>query len=118
MICNKCELHKSPNDFYSKSRLKCKSCLSSEAVVRGQKKEHRRRRHLNRYKVKCGCYRCGFNESPQALDLHHIDPETKSGTVSAMLTNKLKDLISEVRKCVVICANCHRRLHAGEFDNE
>ena len=115
--CSKCELEKDSSEFYSDYRSKCKSCAREDAVIRGRNKEVRRRRHLSRYKMNCGCYKCGFNESPHALDLHHIDPETKSKTVSAMLTHNLKDLINEVRKCVVICANCHRRLHAGEFDN-
>ena len=68
---------------------------------------------LNRYKVAKGCHVCGYNKHAAALDFHH--PERKNGRkkgVSFMKTHALKKLMAEVRKCEVICSNCHRIEHA------
>lgn len=59
-----------------------------------------------------GCLYC--DESDQScLDLHHRDPATKVMEVSRMVTRELAVLIvvAEAKKCDVVCANCHRKLH-------
>jgi hypothetical protein len=61
-----------------------------------------------------GCIFCGESEVA-CLDLHHLDPAAKETTVSYLITchAKLETLLTEIAKCVVVCANCHRKLHAG-----
>ncbi|QXL90328.1 hypothetical protein [Salmonella phage NINP13076] len=59
-----------------------------------------------------GCILCGEKE-PVALDLHHIDESTKDANVSDLMRRGTKRLIDEMNKCVVLCANCHRKVHAG-----
>lgn len=54
---------------------------------------------------------CGESRYP-CLDFHHIDPTSKSATVAAIRT--CKATFKEILKCTVLCANCHRRLHAGD----
>lgn len=62
-----------------------------------------------------GCIFC--NESrPNCLDFQHIDPSTKRfGIATKALIPSLELLLEEIEKCIVICANCHRLLHAGEL---
>jgi len=67
----------------------------------------RRRHWLDRYKIAKGCAECGYNEAPEALHFDHIDPSNKRNIVSGMYGYKLKTLMEEVRKCRVLCANCH-----------
>ena len=105
--CRSCLKNLPMTDFYPRNA-DCKACARKAAVERGRKKELRRRRHISRYKVKQGCVMCGYNSHAVALDLHHRDPSTKYKDVSSMLTHKLTDLIEEIRKCDVLCANCHR----------
>ena len=50
-----------------------------------------------------------------ALEFHHINPAEKDFTVGDR-DFKLKDCIEETKKCVLICANCHREVHAGLWD--
>ncbi len=57
-----------------------------------------------------GCLVCGEQE-PVALDFHHSDPSTKKGEVRRM--NSLRLVEEEAAKCVIICANCHRKFHSG-----
>ena len=59
---------------------------------------------------KCIC--CGFNKHYSALDFHHLDPSIKEFnlTRNSIGWNKLQ---SELDKCVLLCSNCHRMIHAG-----
>ena len=69
----------------------------------------RRRRWLNTYKKLRGCDSCGYNEHAVALDFDHIEPTHKKFNISHRLCNAtLKSLFREIRKCRLLCANCHR----------
>lgn len=66
------------------------------------------------YRRKHPCVFCGETEIV-CLDLHHKDPKAKIKDVSRMAFDAYSEsrMESEVAKCVVVCANCHRKLHAG-----
>ena len=85
-----------------------------EYVIRAVSK-HRR---VNRQKLvtyKGGkCSICGYNKCIGALDLHHIDDSKKEFTISDHgLTLGCDKIVAEADKCVLLCANCHREVHAG-----
>lgn len=61
------------------------------------------------------CQRCGYNAYLGALDFHHINSDEKDFTVGNR-DFKLKECIEEIKKCVMICSNCHRELHANLWD--
>ena len=61
------------------------------------------------------CQICGYDKCIQALDFHHIDPNIKSFSISGG-TKSLDKLKQEVDKCILVCANCHREIHAGIID--
>jgi hypothetical protein len=44
------------------------------------------------------------------LDLHHRDPTTKRFTIGRGRSWSLQNLLTEIEKCDVLCANCHRRV--------
>lgn len=54
---------------------------------------------------------CG-EDDPRCLDFHHRDPDTKSFGVAGFRGSALGPLQREIEKCDVLCANCHRKLHA------
>ena len=58
------------------------------------------------------CEVCGYNKCVEALEFHHIDESTKSFQISGS-TRSLEKQKAEADKCVMLCANCHRELHAG-----
>jgi len=69
---------------------------------------------LNQYKIEQGCCYCGYNEHPSALQLDHIDPSTKYRNKKGRALNpgelvrySQAILFAEVKKCRVMCANCH-----------
>lgn len=58
------------------------------------------------------CVFCGYNKCRTALEFHHINPENKLFNIDCEKKgiNKLKE---EAKKCLLVCANCHREIHAG-----
>lgn len=58
------------------------------------------------------CAICRYNRCVEALDAHHLDDRTKDFTISSKLTswNRIEP---ELQKCVLLCARCHREVHAG-----
>jgi predicted HNH restriction endonuclease len=60
------------------------------------------------------CQLCSFSEYLGALEFHHIDPKTKDEGVSRLIRGRLRQkVIDEVNKCVLVCSNCHKMIHAG-----
>lgn len=63
-----------------------------------------------------GCIDCGELD-PIVLEFDHRNPSTKKYKISDIRKTKVKieDFISELEKCDVVCANCHRRRTAKQF---
>ena len=60
------------------------------------------------------CQVCGYNRCPKALDFHHKDESTKKFGISDQgYSRSWKAIEAEVDKCYLLCANCHREVHAG-----
>jgi hypothetical protein len=81
-----------------------------EKEIRARRQRERRLRQVgiaNRYKVLCGCATCGYNAHPSALYFHHLYPEHRKYTVAQRMHGNWARLKAEIRKCVVLCANCH-----------
>ena len=77
-------------------------------VLYAAKRRNRRKHHLNRYKERKGCAECGYNAQGCALDFDHLDRSTKIAPVSRLALGSLKKLFLEIRKCQVLCRNCHQ----------
>lgn len=52
---------------------------------------------------------CGIS-NPLVLDFHHIHPKKKRHNVSSLRDSE--SIAAEAKKCLPVCANCHRKLHA------
>lgn len=49
---------------------------------------------------------------PVCLQLHHRDPKTKKFTISNVMRSKSESqILKEIEKCDVLCANCHLKYH-------
>lgn len=80
---------------------------------------YRRRRKINLINVLGGkCQICGFNNFPDALEFHHEDPNQKDyGLASKGTCHDIETDLNEVKKCFLLCANCHRGVHCGYYEN-
>lgn len=84
------------------------------AQVYGERAKTRRaqiRRALVVVKEAAGCCLCGETTSV-CLDFHHKDRNEKEAMVSEA-GRAIKDIVAEAEKCEVLCANCHRKVHAN-----
>ena len=71
---------------------------------------------IRKYKASKGCADCGERD-PIVLDFDHHDPKTKKLQIGdcTRLGWSLKKIMIEVKKCDVVCANCHRRRTAKQW---
>jgi hypothetical protein len=74
-------------------------------------RRHRNRSHIHEYLRQHPCAICG-EDDPVVLDFDHTRDKLREVTVIAMLGG-WSDLLAEIEKCRVLCANCHRRHTAG-----
>lgn len=66
------------------------------------------------FKCTLMCTKCGFMH-PAALDFHHTDPALKDGNIHRFVSNgQFAKAYEEIKKCIVLCANCHRIHHHEE----
>lgn len=94
---------------FRSGRHRCARC-NVDAVMR-------RRRKVKRTLVEeagGGCARCGFAEDVSALQFHHLDPAQKEfGLAQRGVTLAIDRSRAEVRKCALLCANCHAMVESG-----
>lgn len=126
--CNRCNQEKDLSEFQFRKDNKydcyCTSCRKEyqhEAYMKRRKlqiqknSEYRRKNPtkdwFQKLKLKLKCSKCEENH-PACLEFHHIDPSQKSFTISSMIRKLPKeDILKEIEKCQVLCANCHRKEH-------
>lgn len=76
-----------------------------------------RRRALKRQGVKMlggKCVCCGESRE-HVLNFHHIDRENKSGTPANLIKDgEIEQYFDEIRKCILLCSNCHQDFHFRE----
>jgi len=60
------------------------------------------------------CQICGYDRCAEAMEFHHLDSSEKDFGVSHKgYTRGWLKVKEEIDKCVMLCANCHREVHAG-----
>lgn len=95
-----------PCVHWTKDEFCSRSCASKYRVDR-----HRR---VTRYRLQQElggkCSRCGYSGCPEALEFHHRDPQEKEFGIGSRGTNSFETLLGEVKKCQLLCSNCHREI--------
>lgn len=136
MECGVCLITKPKEDFYYYNPHTCKKCLIArstswikehpdnfKASVKKWQKNNRevlnkadrklrksRRDQLNTLKAELGgrCSICGYNKSLYPLQFHHKNPDTKDFDIMTAETRlSIAKIAAELRKCILICRNCH-----------
>jgi len=132
-ICKICGKQKKINKYTSNQCRICNSCFHKPANKKKQlikKWKHKRKvdrirrintklRVINNHGKECKhCHIRPSKEWPVAcFDFHHI--EDKDTLISRLLhakKSRSKELEEELRKCIVLCSNCHRKLHFNESE--
>ena len=80
-------------------------------TARNKVRKTSRREFVNSLKIS-GCSRCP-EKHVACLEFHHLDPSQKDITLSMSATNgwSFERIEKEAAKCILLCANCHRKEH-------
>lgn len=128
--CTRCEETLPVSEFGVKAtnqlQSACKPCqrlISSEWYVNNKQRQKQnavrnKQRTIAKFMVwkqTLRCVLCGENRTP-CLDFHHVDSDEKEVEISyASGSLSRKTLISELKKCICTCSNCHRLIHSGDL---
>lgn len=109
VIIKECKKHgKTEFVLRNDGRYRCRKC-SVESV---QKRREKVKQMAVEYKGG-KCEICGYNRCISALEFHHLDPDKKDFGIGAKgYTRSFDDVKKEVDKCILVCSNCHREIHA------
>lgn len=86
----------------------------AEYLIKAVAKRRKKIREMSIEYLGSKCEICGYDRCHDALDFHHRDPGRKEFGISQKgLTRSWKRVKAELKKCILLCANCHREVHAG-----
>lgn len=120
-VCSKCLQDKPLTAYWKAPRSKdgkcswCKSCVST-----GMRNHARLRKQEAIKQLGNCCSICSGQFHQAAYDFHHKDPTEKETGIAKLLQSYSLDhpkVQQELEKCVLVCSNCHRTLHANLFDD-
>jgi hypothetical protein len=136
--CTKCGLTKLIKEFYirksgdraGKPYQKCKTCMKIRgrsyyhknkkrqlalALIRNRRSYFERRALINRMK-NVPCQDCNQRYPYFVMDFDHRVKADKFGDIAHMVRNRSWDtIIREIKKCDIVCANCHRIRTFGRY---
>lgn len=132
--CPKCETEKDVKEFgKDKSRKDGKQTICKECHRNYSKKHHKtnpenyhrlmktRRdyfyKFIYRFKRRQKCSKCG-EKRWYLLEFHHTGDEEKEFGVATMHSRSIKRVKKEIRKCILLCSNCHQEHHYFEKNPE
>jgi len=106
--CGETDSEKFVNMGYGRKSFSCcKKCHSKRTVKRY-------RDNKRKAVIYSGgkCKKCGYNKCLDALDFHHVDPSEKDINFRYFKARNFSKIKSELDKCILLCANCHREIHS------
>lgn len=130
-FCSKCQTTKSVDDFHKKHGKLVKYCAVCQNeysrshyqrnkqyyLIRNRTRKDERRQWLLDFLKDKICEICGENRTP-CLDFDHVDPLMKSFNIGQGLFLRglgMEQIVTEIEKCRILCANCHRLETAKQF---
>lgn len=116
LTCNK-KLIGRQRSFCSR---KCKDKygnINNPSYIRQKNRGIKRKLKLVESKGGC-CEICGYNKNITALTFHHINPADKLFNLElrGIANNNWQKVLDELKKCQLLCHNCHHELHHPQFN--
>lgn len=88
----------------------CANCHNDHHHNKNKEPIHYGAKWLRKYKLTIKCGECG-HKGIASLHFHHTE-DNKDGNIGHLATHAgIKNIQKEIDKCIVICANCHRKIH-------
>lgn len=99
----------------------CAKFLWDSSIGKNMNNKSWRKRTKSKIKYIMGskCVICGYDRSETALHCHHIFEDDKDFTIAQAISKskKIEVILEELKKCVLLCANCHAEVHEGLHNN-
>ncbi len=139
-VCTKCGESKSESEYFIRSKktghlhAQCKTCYKSHrtsyytehyklygetyrqrAIVRRANIKTTMRAKMLDYLKDKSCVICGENDI-RTFEFDHLDPKTKSFSITRGINHgpTWEVVMSEINKCRILCANCHKKHTASQ----
>lgn len=61
-----------------------------------------------------GCSKCNEKDTC-CLDYHHLNEKNDGIAIMVNSGKSWEAILEEISKCILVCANCHRKIHAGKL---
>ncbi len=91
-------------DYQKRCRIRCGSCNT---------KIRRFRAKAAAIKLLGGkCQHCGWSGNQAAMQFHHKNPNGKDFTIGNVANKSWDSIKFEIKKCTLLCANCHMIEHS------
>lgn len=102
---NRCENCK--KFINQKRKYCCEKCRNAQRYKKSYE-------YINSLKSR-GCVKCGYDKYMGALHFHHKGKD-KLFKISTLVSKKYSQvkIDCELKKCKLLCANCHAELHSKE----
>lgn len=101
-------------EYFRKRQVKYRKNNPIKARAADKRHRDKRQKIINYIKEYYGCAVCGEQEIC-CLDFHHVDSKnfyiSKDGPKVS-----IKRMFEEMKKCIVVCASCHRKIHASVIE--
>lgn len=134
--CTKCKLiYPETNEYFGKHKTNssgldtyCKICRKEQTRENYHKNKtswqninkktsiEKRNKITQIKKESNGCYKCG-EKRYYLLDFHHLDPSKKLFQISQGENKGWDKIQEEIKKCILLCKNCHTEFHFLEKQN-
>jgi hypothetical protein len=136
-ICTRCHASKPLEEYRWQNKAKgtrapwCKPCYNAyeravhagspqkraKSIQQSKDRLNRNREYIWQYLLSHPCITCGEGD-PIVLEFDHRDGVIKTETVGNLMIrgNSIALIEAEIAKCDVLCANCHRRRTAKQFN--
>jgi hypothetical protein len=112
--CTKCGIEKELKEFHFRRTENRHNSWCKECLYFLQKARWKDRKRKAIFLLGGKCSRCGYDKSLAALHFHHLDPSKKEFNWDRLRQKTWEDVITELKKCILVCANCHAEIHAPE----
>lgn len=119
--CTRCNIELNLDNFYAQQQRgkkgqvwqyrdsMCKACRSEYTQTRYRERKAQAVAYLGGACVDCNLE----TERVEIYDFHHLDPRQKDFSVSNS-RKSFEKIKTELDKCVLVCANCHRIRHSSQ----
>lgn len=99
------------HNYYHKHRTKIRL---QDSVARRKNRRAKKARAVKEFGGKCT--ECGYDKCQAALEFHHKTPSKDNIQIGKIWFKAWPKIMQELKKCKLVCSNCHKEIHFEELD--